>query len=193
MPLPRFPGGRAATPGDACGPCRVRPSPVDYARAATRYGDLVREAIHALKFRGRRAMAVPLGDLLAETAARELAGRPVDVLVPVPLHRRRVRERGFNQAELLARRVGAARGIPVASRAMIRRAATTPQTELTAAERLANVRAAFAVARPGEVRGRHVLLIDDLVTTGATAGACARCLADSGAASVGLLTVARVV
>ena len=193
MPLPRFPGGPAAAPDEACGACGVRPSPVDYARAAARYGDLVREAIHALKFRGRRAMAVPLGDLLAETAARELAGRPVDVLVPVPLHRRRERERGFNQSELLARRVGAARGIPVASRAVIRRAATTPQTELTAAERLANVRSAFAVDRPGEVRGRHVLLIDDLVTTGATAGACARCLVDSGAASVGLLTVARVV
>ena len=191
-PLPRFPGA-ATGAGYACGACQAGRSPVDYARSAARYGDLVREAIHALKFRGRRALAGPLGDLLVETMERELAGRPVDLLVPVPLHRRRERERGFNQAELLARRLGTARGVPVVTRAIVRRAATTPQTELTAGERWANVRAAFDLARPEAIQGRHVLLVDDLVTTGATARACARCLARGGAASVGLLTVARVV
>jgi len=189
-PLPRFSvaSGAAAT----CGMCRMERPPIAYARSAARYGDVVREAIHALKFKGRRAMAAPLGDLLVETAARHLGDRRVDLLVPVPLHRRRERERGFNQADLLARRVAAAWGVPVGHRVLVRRAATAPQTELTARERWANVRAAFAVARPEAVRGRHVLLMDDLVTTGATARACARCLVRAGAESVGLLTVARV-
>ena len=192
-PLPRFPGAAGAEGGQTCGACLARGSPLAYARSAARYGDLVREAIHALKFKGRRSMAAPLGDLLIETAARHLAGRPVDLLLPVPLHRRRERERGFNQAELLARRVATAWGVPVGRRVVIRRAATVPQTELTAPERWANVRDAFALARPEAIAGRHVVLVDDLVTTGATARACARCLMRGGAASVGLLTVARVV
>ena len=189
-PLPRFPG--TAITAETCGGCRGPRPPIAYARSAARYGDLVREAIHALKFKGRRAMAAPLGDLLIETVARHLGDRPVDLLLPVPLHRRRERERGFNQADLLARRLGAAWGMPVGRRVVVRRAATAPQTQLTARERWANVRDAFTVARPDAVRGRHVLLVDDLMTTGATARACARCLTRAGAESVGLLTVARV-
>ncbi len=191
-PLPQFPGAALPEGGETCGACRVGGSPLAFARSAARYGDLVREAIHAFKFRGRRSMAAPLGDLLIEAAARHLAGRPVDLLVPVPLHRRRERDRGFNQAELLARRVGAAMGVPVGRRVVVRRAATAPQTELTAPQRWANVRDAFSLARPRAIQGRHVVLVDDLVTTGATARACAVCLARGGAASVGLVTVARV-
>jgi ComF family protein len=192
LPLPRFSDVPAPDRGETCGACRVGESPLAFARSAARYGDLVREAIHAFKFRGRRSLAAPLGDLLIETAARHLVGRTVDLLVPVPLHRRRERDRGFNQAELLARRVGAALDVPVGRRVVVRRAPTAPQTELTAPERWANVRNAFSLARPQAIRGRHVLLVDDLVTTGATARACAACLTRGGAASVGLLTVARV-
>ena len=191
VPLPRFAPGPADT-GHLCGGCRRRRPRFAYVRSATRYGDLVREAIHAFKFGRRRALAAPLGDLLAETARRELSGLRVDLLIPVPLHARRERERGFNQAELLARRLSAAWGVPVAKAVLSRRVATTPQTELTAPARRANVRGAFAVPRPDAVRGRHVLLVDDLMTTGATAGECAACLTREGAASVGLLTVARV-
>ena len=153
---------------------------------------MVREAIHGFKFGGRRALAAPLGDLLAETARRDLAGMRVDLLVPVPLHPRRERERGFNQAELLAGRLS--RGFParVARGVLVRRVATAPQSELAADDRQANVRDAFEIRRPDAVRSRHVLLVDDLLTTGATAGACADCLREAGAASVGVLTVARV-
>ncbi len=191
VPFPRL-AGTGSGDGHVCGACRRRRPRFAYARAATVYTEVVREAIHAFKFGGRRALAAPLGDLLAETARRDLAGMRVDLLVPVPLHPRRERERGFNQAELLAGRLS--RGFParVARGVLVRRVATAPQSELAADDRQANVRDAFEIRRPDGVRSRHVLLVDDLLTTGATAGACADCLREAGAASVGVLTVARV-
>ncbi|OGL18649.1 MAG: hypothetical protein A3K12_15250 [Candidatus Rokubacteria bacterium RIFCSPLOWO2_12_FULL_71_19] len=193
-------GGFAIEPHEAgggpaphlCGQCRVRPPAYSYARAAARYGDVVREAVHAFKFGGKRALALPLGDLLAETRAL-LPIDAVDLLVPVPLHRRRERERGFNQSRLLARRVACAWGVPLRADVLARAAATLPQTDLGAAERRANVRGAFALRRPDAVAGRHVVLVDDIMTTGATAGACAALLQEAGAATVGVVTVARVV
>ncbi len=193
-------GGFAIEPHEAgggpaphlCGQCRVRPPAYSYARAAARYGDVVREAVHAFKFGGKRALALPLGDLLAETRVL-LPVDAVDLLVPVPLHRRRERERGFNQSRLLARRVACAWGVPLRADVLARAAATLPQTDLGAAERRANVRGAFALRRPDAVAGRHVVLVDDIMTTGATAGACAALLQEAGAATVGVVTVARVV
>jgi predicted amidophosphoribosyltransferase len=98
-----------------CGTCRSRPPRFAYARAAARYGDEVREAIHAFKFAGRRSLADPLGDLLADLGLSALPGPRPDVLVPVPLHRRRQRDRGYNQALLLARRLEQHWQIPVAA------------------------------------------------------------------------------
>lgn len=181
---------RAAAP-HLCGRCRRRVPSFSYARSAARYGDVVREALHAFKFGGRRALAAPLGELLAEVGAVLPVDR-VDLLVPVPLHPRRERERGFNQAALLARRLGKAWAIPVSITALRRSVDTPSQTELTAAQRRANVKGAFTLRRPELVAGRHVLIVDDIMTTGATAGECAACLKDGGAATVGLLTVARV-
>jgi ComF family protein len=174
-----------------CGRCRRRPPPFAYARAAVRYGQVAREAVHALKFRGRRALAAPLGDLIALMGTAALPFGVPDLLVPVPLHRRRERARGYNQALLLARRVGEAWTVPVCADVLQRTVATRPQTELTAPARRANVRGAFALRRPARVTGRHVVLIDDVVTTGSTATACARCLAAGGASTVGVLSVAR--
>ena len=183
-------GPRAVAP--TCGACRRHRPRFSYARAAADYGDTVREAVHAFKFRGRRALAAPLGDLLAGLEPPASPGPPPSVIVPVPLHARRERERGFNQAELLARRLGRAWDVPVAARALVRSRATPAQADLPADARRANVRGAFAVRAPGRVAGRHVLLVDDVLTTGATAGACAAALLDAGAAAVGVLTVARV-
>lgn len=174
-----------------CGACRGRRPHFAYARAAARYGDLVRETIHAFKFGGRRGLANPLGDLLAGLGLGALPGAAPDVLVPVPLHPRRARERGYNQALLLARRLERAWGVPVVADALIRAVPTRPQTDLDAAARRRNVRDAFAVRRPALIAGRHVVLVDDVLTTGATAGECARSLTRAGAAAVGVLTVAR--
>lgn len=138
-------------------------------------------------------MADPLGDLVAELGLSALPGAPPDLLLPVPLHRRRERERGYNQALLLSRRLERAWGVPVAAGVLVRRGITAPQADLDAPARRRNVRGAFAVTNPEAIFGRHVVLVDDVLTTGATAGECARCLLRAGASTVGVLTVARTV
>ena len=174
---------------DPCAGGAARAPAFDYARAAAGYGGAVREAVHALKFGGRRSLARPLGDLVREQCAGALTERP-DAFVPVPLARARERERGFNQAALLAERLGSTLGVRVRPRWLVRLRATAAQSDLSAAERRANVEGAFAAAPA--VADRHVVVIDDVVTTGATIGDCARALRAAGARRVGVLAVARV-
>lgn len=190
-PLPTFEGS-GSPEHSPCEPCRRRRPLFAYARAATLYGGRVREALHSLKFQGKTAMARPLGDLMAEAGGAMVPVEEVDCLVPVPLHPSREAERGFNQSWLLARRVGRRWGVPVESRALRRRRSTRPQTDLDVEERRSNVRGVFSVSRPEAFSRRHVLLIDDVFTTGATVSECARVLLAAGAATVGVLTVARV-
>ena len=178
-------------PSDAiarCEVCHETAPPFDYARAAASYGGTVRDAVHALKFGGRRSLARPLGDLIVEHCAGVLDAP--DGFVPVPLARARERERGFNQAGLLAERVGERLGVRVRPRWLVRLRATAAQSDLAAAERRANVADAFAAAPA--VAGRDVVVIDDVMTTGATVGECARALRAAGARRVGVLAVARV-
>lgn len=152
----------------------------------------MREALHCLKFRGQTAMAHPLGDLMAEAGHAMVPVREIDCLVPVPLHPSREAERGFNQSGLLARRVSRRWGVPVETKGLRRQRATRAQTDLDAEERWRNLRDAFVVVRPECFADRHVLLIDDIFTTGATVSECARVLRAAGAAAAGVLTVARV-
>jgi ComF family protein len=176
-----------------CPRCRRRPSSIDRGAAVGVYDGTLRDVIHALKYEGRRTLARPLGGLMAKYGAALIEG--ADCAVPVPLHRRRLRARGFNQAAELAR----ALGLPV-MHALVRIRATVPQTELPAARRHRNVEGAFRVAGPrrfgrrrGVVRGRTILLVDDVCTTGATLEACATVLKAAGAVEVRALTAARVV
>jgi ComF family protein len=144
-------------------------------------------AVHGLKYRRRRRVAAALGPLLA-------ARYPYDrdaILVPVPLHARRLRSRGFNQALLLARALGRRYGLEVAARALVRVRDTHIQPGLSAADRRRNLRGAFAVRSPEIVAGRRVVVIDDVLTTGATADACARSLVTAGAARVDVYTAGR--
>lgn len=149
-----------------------------------------RTAIHALKYQGERRIGGPLGRLLAERWRRAAAGG--DLLVPVPIHDARRRERGFNQAELLATEAGRALHLPVAP-ILERRERTAAQHALGRGDRARNVGSAFGVAPrfAGALAGRWPILIDDVTTTGATLGACAAALRDAGAAAVSALTVAR--
>lgn len=190
--VPPLPGRSDAAGAGLCGACARQRPRFSYARAAALYRDTAREALHALKFGGKATLARPLGDLLAETGEVVVPRRTVDCLVPVPLHPARQAERGFNQSSLLARRLSRRWGIPVAEGLLRRVRVTRSQTELSAAERAANVRGAFAVRRPSAVAGLHVLLIDDIFTTGATVSECCRVLLDAGARAAGVFTVARV-
>jgi ComF family protein len=171
--------------------------PLDGMWAAWRYEDPVRRWIWALKYGRRDGWAVCLGALTARLGAAPAPGPTWDVIAPVPLHRRRLRERGFNQSLLLAHhwRAGrAAAGLPVpklAAGALARTRHTRPQMELGASERQANVAGAFTLAGQGGVRGARVLLVDDVMTTGATLNECARALKAGGAASVDALVLAK--
>jgi ComF family protein len=176
-------------PGEsqACARCRDTPPTVRRARAIGAYDGALRGIIHALKYDGRRSLAVPLGRLMRCRGGDVLAGAAGTV--PVPLHRRRYQERGFNQAADLAAQLP----LPV-FHALRRSQATATQTGLSAAGRRRNVRDAFVATRAARsLRGLTVVLVDDVCTTGATLDACARVLTNSGVAEVRAITVARVV
>jgi ComF family protein len=180
----------AALDAPVCPACSIDPPPFEYARVAALYAGTLREALHAFKFGRKRALARPLAALLAETCARRLPA-DVDALVPVPLAPARERERGFNQSRLLAERMAPVLGTAVRPGWLRRARPTRPQSDLGAAERAVNVRGAFRAAPAAA--GTHVVIVDDVVTTGATAADCARALREAGARRVGLLAVARAV
>lgn len=175
-----------------CGRCRRGRQPFTAGASLGPYEGTLREALHALKYGGRRRAAVRLAGALLEDPAVRLLVATSDLLVPVPLHPRRLRERGFNQSALIASELGRRTGRPAVSDALVRRRDTVPQAGLSAAARRRNVRDAFAVRRRGPVAGRVVTLVDDVFTTGATAYACAGVLRGAGASEVRLVTVARV-
>jgi ComF family protein len=146
------------------------------------YAEPVRELVHRLKFKGNRAVGPVLGGVLAERLASSRGARP-DILLPVPLHKARLRERGFNQAVEIARVVARSRGVPLALHGAGRVRRTEPQSQLQGVQaRRANLRGAFRV--DGGVRGLHVVIVDDVVTTGATVGELSRELLRAGAQRV---------
>ncbi len=171
----------------------ARPPAYRRARAAVRYDDGALALVHALKFQDRTDLAPVMGRWMARAGA-DLLGEAA-LIVPVPLHWRRGLARRFNQAGALARGVAAVAGRPVASGVLARVRPTPHQIGLSRAERAANVQNAFNVpaGREAALAGRHVVLIDDVLTTGATAEACARALTRAGAAAVDVLVFARVV
>lgn len=162
------------------------------ARAVARYDGVMRHLIHDLKFRDRPDARKLFGRWLTETG-RELLGE-AQVLVPTPLHRLKLVRRRFNQAALLAHEVSHLTGVPTAPLALVRSRNTSRQLGLTREQRHSNVKGAFAVptGQRAVIAGRRVVLVDDVVTTGATISACARALLDSGAASVDVLALAMV-
>jgi len=178
-----------------CGLCRRLDPPFVQAVAYGSYDGGLRELIHLLKYEQVRPAAVVLGRMLAEAVSgMESGSRPL-VVVPVPLHARKLRQRGFNQSQLIARqavKLGAGSGrLVLRSRVLERQRETQSQIGLTRHQRRENLRGAFAVSRPEEMAGREVLLVDDVFTTGTTVSECARVLRRAGASKVFVATVAR--
>ena len=193
--------GRVFESGDGpdrvCGDCQKEPPPFTRARASVIYegpsvDDLkirpVLMAITRFKFSRQMALLPVMQHWLQQPLCLELVAA-ADLLAPVPLHPKRIKNRGFNQSLLLAR---AFPGAAVAREAVVRTRHTAPQVGLNPKERQDNVKGAFAVTDPAQVKGKSVLLIDDLYTTGSTVKECARVLRKAGAGRVEVLTVARV-
>ena len=185
-----------AHPGQSspCASCRDSPLDVDAIRAPFLFGGAIQEAVHAFKYRNLRAAAPKLGELMGRFLT---SGRiPGDLLVPVPLHSSRRRQRGYNQSELLAREISKTTGLPVDNGLLARVHNTPPQVGAAGREeRRRNVDGSFEVkngprAKP-DLRGAAIIVVDDVATTGSTISACASALKLAGAASVWGLVLAR--
>ncbi len=183
---------------EICRPCRVAPPPFERAVAHGLYSETLRSLLHLLKYEGLQPIARRLGALLAAQVALIPDLPPSMLVVPVPLYKARRRERGFNQSLLLAqvvcramRRLRPEWHGEIAAEMLLRERETKSQAELTPAQRRRNLRGVFSVPKSERLRGRDVLLIDDIYTTGATARASSQALKKAGAARVWVATVAR--
>ena len=180
--------GNTWTGEDICDRCRRTPLSLSSIRSAVVFKDAVRDAVHALKYRGGRDVAEPLAWRMAQAWYQQrLHG---DVLVPVPLYLDREAERGYNQAYLLARALAPQIGVPVEAGLVFRVRPTRSQARLKVDERWTNVKGAFACSEVVDLSGVRVMLIDDVATTGATLDACAVALLTRGARSVSAFTLA---
>ena len=159
-------------------------------RAVGIYESVLAEAIKSLKYRSRLSIAGRLGKMMSRLALADPDMSSVDAIVPVPLHRVRQRERGYNQALLLSQEISREMNLPVLSRSLVRTRFTRQQTRLSRKKRRGNVAGAFKVLDPESVRDKQILLVDDVTTTGSTLEECARALLDAGAACVYCITAA---
>lgn len=182
-----------ATEGEdhLCGECLATERPYAVARAVGLYEKTLLRAIHLFKYRGRIGIGEVLGKIMADFAGGQWDMTVYSVIIPVPLHRKRLRERGFNQSVILARAIAKRFSLPLNFMTLRRELFTVPQVGLGREERPANVRKAFAVRKPEKIAGRRVLLVDDVTTTGSTITECASVLMQAKAEAVAVLTLAR--
>jgi ComF family protein len=181
-----------ASAAHRCGACVMEPPPYAQARAVGLYQGTLRDIIHAMKYQCIYGLVRPLAGLLYAQFAWHWGSEKPAALVPIPLHRSKLRQREFDQALALACCLSASTGIPLWADVLVRHRATVSQVGLAAARRRQNVRGAFSLRAPHTCAGKAVLLIDDVYTTGATIRECARLLQQAGASWVGVYTLARV-
>jgi ComF family protein len=174
-----------------CGSCSTSPPRFDAARAALAYEGASRDLIHAYKYRNKTHLRRPLALLTMERLSEFMHSRRPDLVMPVPLHRKKLSSRGFNQAVLLGEIFSQQLKMPLDRWNLRRIRWTEPQVNLAAPDRRTNVKGAFAIQDPALVRGCRVLLVDDVLTTGSTVEECGRVLKAAGAADVTVITVAR--
>jgi ComF family protein len=176
-----------------CGGCVTKRKYFTMARALGYYEGSLQEAIHQWKYEGKTSFNPIFGEWMAEGLNRYWDPGLFDLLIPIPLHRERLRERGFNQALLLAKELNRRTGIPYRKRVLRKKRPTIPQVNLSGAEREKGVRGSFHVIEREELEGKSVLLVDDVYTTGATVNECSKVLLAGGAARVDVLTLAHAV
>ncbi len=189
----RYAGKGAVLPAvtaHLCYECRRHSWPFVRARAAGPYEGVLKDAIHRFKYAGRRGLAVCLARLMAEAACAGPLFPPLDMILPVPLAAEKLRIRGFNQAALLAVEVGSLLRVPVNSGLLVKDFETSPQAGLPRAARESNLMGAFRVTDSGALRGRSILIIDDVFTTGSTMSSAASVVRKAGAGQVFALTAA---
>lgn len=177
--------------GHLCAPCLKERWYFEVHRTCALYEGALKEAIHRFKYGGVFPLVRVFGDLLQPAFQNLTQDYPVDVMVPVPLHIRRLRERGFNQALLLVKELSKRTGIPYEERALKKIKDTPVQISLKKRERRKNLARAFQVRDQEAIQGKAVVLVDDVYTTGATVNECSRALLKAGAERVAVLTVAR--
>jgi ComF family protein len=173
-----------------CGAC-ITLQPFHLCRSATLLDGPIQELIHGFKYGGRVHLSRPLGLVIARSLARFCAEAAPEVIVPVPLHRKRLRQRGFNQSQLIGKELEKQWRVPLEIANLRRIRWTDPQTTLDATARVSNVKDAFEVKHGKRLEGKRVLLVDDVLTTGSTMRACAEALRDAGVEAVYAVTVAR--
>jgi ComF family protein len=189
----RSPVALTYSPEYRCGACRATPPAFDHARAIGRYEGPLRQAIHLLKYRGKLSLKQPLLQLAIAHFDAHFPVATFDTIIPVPLHTERLMHREFNQAAVLARGLARHLDVPVLERLLVRVRPTRPQVELSGRERRQNVSQAFAVTNAAALADTVVLLVDDVLTTGATLGEAAKTLKAAGARQVDVFALARVV
>lgn len=177
--------------GGRCGLCGLLDDSLAYVRSALWFAGCVPELVHALKYARRREMASLMAELAIAGGALKGLLRATDLIVPVPLHWRRKIKRGFNQSELLAAELSCLTRIPLASGSVVRARATATQTRLNPEQRRSNVAGAFVCRDSGQIQDKTILVVDDVMTTGATLGEVARSLAVNGARRIYGWTFAR--
>ena len=191
IPFAAPPEGIASS-AHRCGACIQTPPPYERARAVGVYRGVLQQIVHAMKYQRIYGLVQPLAELLQAQFQYYWGENAPDALASVPLHRRRLREREFDQAFALAQALSRGVGVPLWEQALTRHRDTVSQVGLSAAARRRNVQGAFRVETPRHGAGKTILLIDDVYTTGATATECARLLREAGAARVDVYTLARV-
>ncbi len=175
-----------------CGDCLSRPPPFDSARSVLVYQEELFAVIHRMKYGPKPWMARFFGFLMGQVLAEDLKALDLDGIIPIPLHIKRLRQRGFNQAQLIAQGVGRRLGVQVMEGLLTRARWTEPQVGLSRGLRESNVRGAFRAPEPSAIRGKRWLLVDDVYTTGSTLREAAKVLRRASASEVHVLTLARV-
>lgn len=174
-----------------CGDCLKSNRYFSRARAVGMYNGILRKAVHLFKYQLKNSLARPLGTLMVRRMESVLRDGPYHTIMPVPLHPKRLRSRGFNQALSLARFVSNCYSIPLDRYNLVRTRWTHSQVGLSVRKRRANVRGAFMLLKGADVKRKHILLVDDVYTSGSTVDECSRVLVNGGAQTVQILTLAR--